>query len=98
MEYLGHIISNDGIQMDLKKIESVCEARPLKNWKELWSFLGLALYYWRFICSFSHVASPLSKLMSEQVKWKWTVEEQTTFKALKEALVSAPVLWYPDVK
>src|SRR3546814_749122 len=98
MEYLSHIIGNDGIQMDLKKIESVHEARPLKNWKELWSFLGLALYNWRFICSFSHVASPLSKLTSKQVKWKWTVEEQTTFKALRGALVSAPVLRYPNVE
>ena len=50
------------------------------------------------IRSFSHVVSPLSKLMSEQVKWKWTMEEQTAFEALKEALVSAPVLQYPDVK
>src|SRR3546814_9431571 len=49
MEYLGHIIGNDGTQMDLKKIESVCEVRPLKNWKELWSFLRLALYYQHFI-------------------------------------------------
>ena len=98
MEYLSHIISNDGIQMDPKKIESVCEARPPKNQKELQSFLGLALYYWRFICSFSHVASPLSKLTSKQVKWKWTAEEQTAFEALKEALVSAPVLQYPNIK
>mgnify|MGYP006210645781 CR=1 FL=1 len=98
MEYLSHIISNDGIQTDPKKIESVRKARPPKNWKELQSFLRLASYYQRFIHSFSHIASPLSKLTSKQVKWKWTAEEQGAFKALKEALVSAPVLWYPDIK
>ena len=97
MEYLGHIIGNDGIQTDPKKIESVRKVRPLKNQKELQSFLGLALYYWCFICSFSHIASPLSKLTSKQVKWKWTADKQNAFVALKEALVSAPVLWYPDV-
>ena len=98
MEYLSHIISNNGIQTDPKKIKSVHEARPPKNWKELWSFLGLASYYWRFICSFSHVVSPLSKLMSEQVKWKWTTEEQKAFMVLKEALVSTPVLRYPNIE
>ena len=98
MEYLSHIISNNGIQTDPKKIKSVRKVRLPKNRKELQSFLGLALYYWCFIRSFSHVASPLSKLTSKQVKWKWTAEEQTAFEALKEALVSAPVLQYPNVE
>ena len=43
MEYLGHIIGNNGIQTDLKKIKSVHKARPPKNRKELRSFLGLVL-------------------------------------------------------
>jgi hypothetical protein len=75
MEYLSHIISNNGIQTDPKKIESVHKARPPKNQKELQSFLGLASYYQHFIHSFSHITSPLSKLTSKQVKWKWTTEE-----------------------
>ena len=43
MEYLSHIIGNNGIQMDPKKIESMCEARLLKNWKELLPWVGLVL-------------------------------------------------------
>lgn len=97
MEYC-HIISNDGIQTDLKKIKLVHEARLPKNQWELQSFLGLASYYRHFIKSFSHVVSPLSKLMSKQVKWKWTIEEKSVFNELKGALVSALVLCYLDTE
>ncbi|GJV55907.1 putative reverse transcriptase domain-containing protein [Tanacetum coccineum] len=62
VQFLGHVINEDGIHVDPRKIEAV------KNWKaprtpsEVCSFLGLAGYYHRFIENFSKIAKPLTVL------------------------------------
>ena len=58
--YLGHIVSEAGIEMDPKKIEAV------KNWTlprtvtDVHSFLGFTNHYRRFIWSYAKVAQPLN--------------------------------------
>ena len=42
------------------------------NLKTLWSFLGLALYYSRFVPGFSVVASPLFTLTRKDAPFLWT--------------------------
>jgi hypothetical protein len=49
IHYLGHIISEDGIEMDPEKIEANREWSAPKNVIEVRSFMGLASYYKRFI-------------------------------------------------
>jgi hypothetical protein len=49
IHYLGHIISKDGIEVDLKKIEAIREWSTPNNVTEVRSFMGLAGYYKRFI-------------------------------------------------
>lgn len=48
--------------------------------------------------SFAQISSPLNKLTSKTVTFKWTPECQLTFETLKSAFVSAPVLLYPAFK
>ena len=64
--------------------------------KDLRAFLGLASYYRRFIKSFSTIAAPLNKLSAKGVNFRWSSECQTAFDSLKSALVSAPILGYPN--
>ena len=60
------------------------------------SFLGLAPYYRRFIQNFAEIAAPLHRLTSKTTeKFKWSRDCDLAFRALKEKLVSAPVLPYP---
>jgi len=55
-------------------------------------FLGLAMYYRRFIEGFSTIASPLTKLTRKEVRFVWSGECEASFRELKERLISAPAL------
>ena len=60
------------------------------------SFLGMANYYRRFIHNFSKIAAPLNSLLKKDAPFHWTSNCQDSFNTLKKALLSAPVLSYPD--
>ena len=96
VSYLGHQISSKGIEPDPQKVSSVKEFPTPKNKKELQSFLGLVNYYRRFILGFSHVAIPLNKLLKKDQPFQWTDQCQSAFCALKEKLLTVPILAYPN--
>ena len=97
VEFLGHIVSEEGISTNPKKIDSV------KNWpkpvtvKQVRSFLGLCSYYRKFILNFSSIAKPLTRLTEKDVKFVWSSDCDQAFEKLKTCLVNTPVLVYPDL-
>ena len=94
--FLGHVVSEDGIETDPAKVERVCEWPVPENATEVKSFLGLASYYRRFVPKFAQVARPLHKLTEAKVDFAWTPECQLSFDTMKTLLSTAPVLSYPD--
>lgn len=95
VEYLGYIVTTEGIVPDPKKVAAVRDFMVPKDLKTLRSFLGLASYYRRFISSFSKIAAPLFELTRKDTPYEWSPECQTAFSSLKHALTEAPVLAYP---
>ena len=53
-------------------------------------------YYRQFIDGFVKIASPLHGLTKKNCTFVWTTECQKAFESLKEKLISAPVVVYPD--
>ena len=98
MAFLGYVISADGVSVDPQKIEAVVNWKPPKNVSEVWSFLGLAGYYRKFVEGFSKIAAPLTKLTRKDVKYDWVDACQKIFEELKSRLTSAPVLVLPNGK
>ncbi len=94
MEYLGVVISEDGVEMDAGKVEAVRAWPEPKDKHELQQFLGFANYYRRFINHFATVSHPLHRLTGNQ-PWKWGGDERKAFKDLKMAVTTAPVLAFP---
>jgi hypothetical protein len=63
VEFLGHVISKEGIAVNPSKVASVLEWEAPKNVKQIRGFLGMAGYYQRFIEGFSKIAGPMTKLL-----------------------------------
>ena len=98
VEYLGHVVTPEGVSPNPDKVRVVQEFPTPTNLKELRNLLGLANYYRRFVKGFSHIANPLNALSKKGVSFKWTEECAVAFDKLKRALVSAPILAYPNFK
>jgi hypothetical protein len=96
LEFLGHVVSEEGIMTDPKKVESVRDWPVPKTKTEILSFKGLASYYRRFVKNFSEISGPLSAMTSDKVPFSWGKAEQESFDRLKEALTTAPVIMPPD--
>jgi hypothetical protein len=70
---------------------------PPTTVSEIWSFLGLAGYYYRFIKDFSKIAKPMTKPLEKNKAFEWTRECQASFEELTKRLTSSPALILPDL-
>ena len=67
-----------------------------KTPKQVHAFLGLVGYCRLFIKNFTKIAKPLTLLTCQQVKFDWTPTHHEAFLKLKESIIEAPILRYPD--
>ncbi|KAJ9547266.1 hypothetical protein OSB04_019809 [Centaurea solstitialis] len=96
VQFLGHIVTQEGIKVDPAKIEAIKDWESPKSPSEVRSFLGLAGYYRRFIEHFSAIATPLTALTKKDVKFEWTSTCEYAFNNLKGKLTSATILTLPN--
>jgi hypothetical protein len=92
IHYLGHIISKEGIVVDLENIEAIKGWPTPRNVLEVRYFMGLAGYYQTFIKGFSNISHPITSLQKKGIKFEWTKEYEENFNLIKELLTSAPTL------
>jgi hypothetical protein len=96
IKFLGHTISQNGIAIDLEKVQEVMDWKPPTTVWQIRSFLGLAGYYRRFISDFSRIAKPMTELLKKGVKFDWSQKCEDVFHTLRRHLTTAPVLAQPD--
>ncbi|GJP50048.1 hypothetical protein CLOM_g9197, partial [Closterium sp. NIES-68] len=96
VQFLGHMVSAQGVHVDPKKVEAVRTWKTPENVKELQQFLGFANYYNRFVPQYAKLAAPLTNLLKKNTPYKWETKHQEAVEQLKQALTSAPVLILPD--
>lgn len=95
VEFLGHVVSQDGIKMDGAKVKAIVDWPQPMTVTDLRSFLGLANFYRRYIRDFSAIAAPLTELLKKGTLFCWNASHQDAFDNLKNAISSAPVLIPP---
>ncbi|CAI7870674.1 unnamed protein product [Closterium sp. NIES-53] len=90
--FLGHIISEAGVEIDLKKLNTVQAWHPSTNLTELQSFLGFVNYVRRFVPDMARLTAPLTDLLRKGVIFTWGEKEHAAFSTLKNVLCSPPFL------
>ena len=95
-EYLGHVISSQGVRQDPKKIEKLRRFPVPLDKRGVRAFLGLASYYRRFVKDFAKMAAPLTELTKDSTSFQWTPQSSESFSQLKEALSANILLPFPD--
>ncbi|CAA6666325.1 unnamed protein product [Spirodela intermedia] len=80
---LGHIISTDGVTMDVEKITVVTSWPSPMTLRELWGFLGLTGYYHRFIIGYGNLTWPLTQQLKCDA-FHWSSDAEAAFQQLKE--------------
>ena len=96
VEYLGHIITPDGLKVNPAKVAAVMDFPVSKSVHSLRQFLGLVSCYRKFIAGFAAIAHPLHALTCKGVEFHWSTECEAAFGTLKSCQSSAPILVYPD--
>ena len=94
--FLGHTVSEEGITTNPEKTEALNSWPAPTSVTEVMSFLGFCSNYRKFIRNFSLIARPLSKLTSKTVKFRSPEECQEAFQELKNKLLSAPIMSFPN--
>ena len=97
ISYLGFTVNEKGIQPDSDKIKAISTLATPQSVRDVRSFIGMCSYYRRFIPKFSSIAEPLIELTRKYARFKWTEGCQLAFDSLKNSLIGASVLAYPDL-
>ena len=96
IQYLEHILGMEGIRPVPAKTEAIKAMHSPVNPKQVRAFLGLVGYYRKFIKNFAKIAKPLTVLTHMDVKFEWNETHRCAFMKLKDAIIQAPILRYPD--
>ena len=86
IQYLGHLLSKEGIQPLPEKLESIKIMPAPRNAREIKQFLGLAGYYRKFVHRFLDLSRPLTRLTHKDALFEWTKECKAVFQMLKDTL------------
>jgi hypothetical protein len=76
MEYVGHIVSKNGIEIDQRRVSKIINMPAPRNVQEIRMFNGMVVFYQRFIRKFSDTVEPLTVLTRKDVYWRWGDREQ----------------------
>jgi hypothetical protein len=88
IEYLGHNISEYGLQPNQTKVEAVTNLRSPTNVSELRTVMGFINYYRCYVPNFASIARPLNDLFKKGKRWEWTEECKAAYQQLKDSIIT----------
>ena len=88
VEFLGYIMSPDGLTMADDKICAILDWPEPQKVKDVQSFLGFANFYQRFIHNYLEITVPLTRLTWKGLTWDFSKDCCAAFRTLKEAFMN----------
>jgi hypothetical protein len=98
IKFLGHLIGQNKVSLDLEKEDSIRQMKSPKSKEEVQQFMGIINYYRKFISRCAEKSEELLKFLRKDVKFEWKEKEESAFQLLKSELMSEKVLRQPDFK
>ncbi|MBW0530958.1 hypothetical protein O181_070673 [Austropuccinia psidii MF-1] len=92
VEYLGYLVSSEGLKMDSQNVQQILNWPQPKNIKALQSFLGFSNFYCCFIKNYSKKISALTSLLKKDSPLIFNEEALSQFQILREAFTTAPII------
>lgn len=95
-EFLGHIVTTDGIKPNPRKIDAILKMPLPKTHKEIKSFLGMVGFYRKFINNLSKITKPMTVCLRKGKRVEHTEDFKNAFETCKLILCNEPILVHPD--
>lgn len=96
VRYLDYLVNERGLQVDRENVAPILEYPVPRNSKEIRRFLGMTLWYRRFIPDHATPTLPLPKLLPMDELWTWTEDQKLGFEQNRTCLTEVPVLACPN--
>ena len=98
IHFLGHVVTKDGVLPDEDHVKAIKEYPQPRTTAEVYRFFGMAGYYRDFVPEFATISAPLLQIIKEKRagSFQLSAEELHAFNAMREKLMSAPILACPD--
>ena len=94
--FMGHLISEDGLQSDPEKVRAIVGLQAPENLHELRRFLGMVNYLSRYLPHVTTVLQPLQNLLRKEVAWTWSNHHEEAFQETKKMIETNVKLAYYD--
>ena len=79
VEFLGHVVGKDGVQVDPSKVEAVSNMSESTDVGQLRRFLGIVNQVGRYMKDLADMTKPLRDLLSKNSSWLWGEAQQQAF-------------------
>ena len=96
LKFLGYVVNDKGLHCDPDKVSAILNIPPTKKVSEVRRILGMTSWYRRLIPNFATLVAPVTNLLRKNAKFLWSAECNSAFEAIKEHLISSPVMSCPD--
>ena len=94
--YVGHILTDKGLQVDPVKVEAISKMPSPENTQDLLRFMGMVKYICKFVPNLSEKSGVLNQLLKKDVLWTWEAHHQKAYDHIKDCIVNAAKLAYYD--
>jgi hypothetical protein len=96
--YLGYVIGGGDLNIDPTNIEAITKWPIPTNVTKVRSFVGATQHLWKFIASFSVIATPLHTIITSGKSFMWGKKQHNSFDELKIKITQAPMLVLPNLQ